>query len=308
MKRAQRTLIVAALAACAPTIGSDPAATSPAVDDDATDADDDDDDDDDADPPSSPTGPPTSAGEETGSATGAETSAGSAETGDDSDSDSDTAGTWVGPCPPYSGLADVGSSWDQSTTAASEEATGYAYDIHREVTDVELGATTRVTMVTTTETTGMDYAATSVTTTIYACDDEGAWLQEYDSQTVGTTAGTPFDVSSVTTYEPAWLAMPWDVSVGSEWTAASTVTTVTEQGPTQTAVSQSYTVTGTDTVEVPAGTFDVLVIGYTGSGSSGTFYTNDEAGGISVAGDGYDLLAVHIVPWSSKRISIIGVG
>ena len=302
--RATSTLFVTvlAVAACGPNVGTDPAGTSAAVDDDGDDDDNEDDDDGsggtgggDA---GSDHGDADNGGSDGGDDDDGETSAGTAETGDDGDSGSDTAGTWVGPCPPYSGLADVGSSWDQSTTDESEAATGYAYDIHREITDVEVGATTRVIMVTTTEATGDDYAATTVTTTTYNCDDEGAWLVEFDSQTVGTTGGTPFDVSSVTTYEPAWLAMPWDVEVGSEWSTASTVTTVTEQGPVENAVSQSYEVTGTDTVEVTAGTFDVLVIDYTGGGSSGTFYTNDEAGGITVAGDGYDLLSVNVVPWS----------
>ncbi|MEM6992593.1 MAG: hypothetical protein AAF721_18920 [Myxococcota bacterium] len=219
------------------------------------------------------------------------------DSGDDSGATSTGSGMEPGPCPPYSGLGGVGSSWDTATTAAYEAANGLSQEAHREVTAVSPGPTTTITVVTTTTAQGDQYSATTVTTSTYLCDADGAWLSEFESESVGVSGGTPFDVASVSTYAPAWFSLPWDVEVGTTWMASSTVTTTTVNGPVQNMSSQAYEVIGTDSVQTPAGSFDVLRFAWSGGGAAGEWLGHDEAGGIAATDGAYELLAFEIVPF-----------
>jgi hypothetical protein len=213
---------------------------------------------------------------------------------DGSSSDTGTA-AWTSPCPPYSGLGNIGSTWDTSSTPAFEAKNLISIDTHREVVDVQEGPTTSLTVLVTTDSTGDGFDVTTLTTLIYACDESGAWLQTADSETTGVSGGQPFSTWNESTYAPALFLMPWDVAVGSEWEAASTITTVFEGGSNVVESATSYAVAGSEEVRTPIGTFDALVIAWEGDGASGSWLADAEAGTVGWPDGSYELVDVSVV-------------
>jgi len=228
----------------------------------------------------------------------ATTSGGGQTDGSNPDSGSDGSGSAAeGLCPAYAGLGGVGTSWDTSTSKTYEARTGISQDVHREVTAIDRGATTIITVVATTNTVGEDSTSTAVATSTYACDDDGAWLQSVHTETEGVSAGMPVESSSDSTYAPAWLEMVWNAEVGTTWMAASTITTTTVNGPFDTELSQTFEVTGTDSASTAAGEFDVLVFSWSGGGASGAWLGDAEVGTIPDSDASVELVAYNIVPW-----------
>jgi len=242
-------------------------------------------------------GDPTTASTTAGDEDGTDTTA--VETGEGgSSSSSGDEPVWDGPCPPYSGLGNVGSTWAATTTPAYEAANNLSYTWHREVTAVSVGASTLVTVVQTQPMvveTG-NYISTSTYT--YVCDENGAAIQRLETESVGTTNGQPFETWNNTNYSPPWLVAPWDIEVGSQWAAASNMTTTSPQGTFTSSAAHDIEVVAEDSETVLGLDYDCLRIEWdNGMGTGGWYCTDAVVGSLATSFNSDTLTAVNVVPW-----------
>lgn len=114
------------------------------------------------------------------------------------------------------------------------------------------------------------YAAETDTLYEVRCDDKGVWILGYDRwqelswEDHDTTDTWDYRVDY---HEPA-LWWPAELDVGTEWTSGGEFTTEDGSGrEVDTNDHYTHRVTGTDTIETPAGTFDTLTIETTDGGS-----------------------------------------
>ncbi|MGH1347986.1 MAG: hypothetical protein ACRBN8_40905 [Nannocystales bacterium] len=222
-----------------------------------------------------------------------------AETGDD-DSSSSSGGepVWDGPCPPYSGLADVGSTWEAASTPAYEAANNASYTWHREVISVSAGNPTTVTLLLTQPTVVETGSYTTALTYTYVCDEDGAALLRLESETAGTINGQPFETWNNTDYSPPWLVTPWGIEVGSQWTAASNMTTTSSQGTFTSSAAHDIEVVAEDSETVLGLAHDCLRIEWdNGMGSGGWYCVDAAVGSLRTSFNSDTLTAVDVVPW-----------
>lgn len=223
-----------------------------------------------------------------------------AETGEDGSSSSSSGEpVWDGPCPPYSGLANVGSTWDAVSTPAYEAANSLSYTWHREVTAVSMGDPTIVTVVLTQPMIVETGNYTTTLTYTYVCDENGAALQRLENEAIGTINGQPFETWNNTNYSPPWLAVPWDIEVGSQWVAASNLTTTSAQGTsTSSAGPWDIEVVAEDSETVLGLDYDCLRIEWdNGMGFDGWYCADAVVGSLATGFNADTLTAVNVVPW-----------
>ena len=207
------------------------------------------------------------------------------------DSESSTgAQEWDGPCPQYSGLAQVGSLWETESNPQFEAETNSSYTWAREIVSVSVGAETAVTMVATLTFTVA--GGTSVVTLIhdYVCDEGGAWLQSIQTEQEGAV--------TTTVYDPAWLVMPWDVVAGSQWETTGTVTVTNDSGTTASSFTRNNTVVAEVSETVIGVNYDCLRIDWNdGAGDSGWTCNDAAAGYVSYNDPDDDFVTIDVVPW-----------
>lgn len=213
--------------------------------------------------------------------------AGGDDTGDD--------GGAAGPCPAYSGYAAVGNAWTYGYTSDYEAEAGYAYEVDMEVVGFDVaGADATVTLA---FDAALTYDAggsqTTSSTYVYRCTAEGLFADTMSSEWVSTFGGNSTEGWVEAVYEDDGPQLPHGIDVGSTWTVATTVTSTSSTSSEPSSAQWSYTAvaTGRESVEVPAGAFDALLVEYDYDTSSTVVSALDRGVGLVLSGDDYQLEA-----------------
>ncbi|MFH1470071.1 MAG: hypothetical protein ABIO70_37145 [Pseudomonadota bacterium] len=187
---------------------------------------------------------------------------GDADADTDTDTDTDADGDAdVGACSAWTGISRVGSTWSYAFADGDLSGT-----VDNEVTayDPLVGTvgTESLSVLST-----ADYIITSTTTTEYLCDGDGYWITHQYTEYSMQMSGQDFDGWTEMTYDPPALLMPADMEVGTTWTTAYVGTTETSiSGASDFSSTVQQEVTGAEQVTVPAGTWDTLLVEFTGDG------------------------------------------
>lgn len=163
---------------------------------------------------------------------------------------------WTGECPAASGFG-TSTRWEYQYTEAYEEESGLTGTRVVEITEV--GGDGTLTLVSTEEYTGTNNSYVTVVTDTVGCDGEGLWLidryREYE-----VTVYKPYEGFYDYTWNAPAMLIPVEVDVGTEWETVYDGTYVNEVGATRAADDVVVTtVTGLESVEVPAGTYTAMV-------------------------------------------------
>ncbi len=135
---------------------------------------------------------------------------------------------------------------------------------------------------------GTGYTQSWTMATWYSCGSEGVKILGSEMTYEGTSGSSGYSGWTTTSYTTPPLVSPKNLAEGDSWTASyEGSTTSSAGGETPFSYSQTSTVTGTDSVTVEAGSFDTLVVQYSGSGAA---YEQHLAVGVgAVIGDGFEL-------------------
>ncbi|MSP54237.1 MAG: hypothetical protein EXR69_01320 [Myxococcales bacterium] len=105
------------------------------------------------------------------------------------------------------------------------------------------------------------YTASSISVQNLSCESDGMYVSSVTTDSEIVSGGTPFSDSTVATYDPPMLVLPSSLAAGSTWEMSSSVTTVGEMSGTgTTTIAQTATVGASESVTVPAGTYDTLPV------------------------------------------------
>jgi hypothetical protein len=203
--------------------------------------------------------------------------------GDDADTDADTDADVGVACPAYSGIVD-GRTWTYATTDEYERQTGGAWTM---TTTTSLAADGTWTSETSevVESAQLDDYTLSFVSDGY-CDGDGSWVTHNASTYSYSIGGETTDGWSETTYDEPVLSLPAGIDVGSAWTSHLSGVTETDAGQQDFDQESDYEVTGEDTIEIAAGSFDALVI----SGGDYGWYVDRDVGNLGDA-DTYELVS-----------------
>lgn len=93
------------------------------------------------------------------------------------------------------------------------------------------------------------------------CDADGYWITAYQSENVYSLYGEETTQGTAITYSSPVFSLPAELEEGDTWTSELTGHVVYSDGTEQDyAGTLDYTVLGFDTIEVPAGSFDTLLV------------------------------------------------
>ena len=180
-----------------------------------------------------------------------------------------TDGGGNGSCPAHLGLREVGQRWTARSTAAYQAQYQLQYTTTSElVSSTEVDGATEVVVTLVQDVSGTPngqvYSAHSEGRTVYRCGAEGAALALSTFVTSGVSGETPFTSDSQTTYDPPLFMAPHDPFAVGSWSGASDQTTAGvsngQSYSNTTPVTRNATALGRTPYEVPAGTFDAIVI------------------------------------------------
>jgi hypothetical protein len=162
-----------------------------------------------------------------------------------------------GPCPPELGSARVGAKWVYTfeTTGASGSETVTVTQAQPQ------GTALLLTIVTELQEMGTSFSYDSTSTMHERCDSDGLTVTDGHTDYNETTTQGPTSASFDTVYSPAFRSLPASLAATPTWTTSGTVTTSTgTSSPTSSTYSYTSTVTGTEPVQVPAGSFNATII------------------------------------------------
>lgn len=201
----------------------------------------------------------------------------------------------VGPCPAYSGLEAVGNAWTYGYTAAFEREQGYTYTDVGEVVAFDVAGDEATVVIEWRMDLVYDNGDAMVTTltSTSRCDAAGLNVVSWFTEWTGEFGGTPIEGWSTSIYASDEPSLPHGIAVGSTWDVAYTVTYEDSNGapPSEQTRAYSVLVEDTETIEVPAGTFETLRLA-TAWEDGGVYTTwDDRTVGSVFSGDNYQLEA-----------------
>lgn len=182
-----------------------------------------------------------------------------------------------GPCGPYVGRP--GTTLTYAFTDAYQAQSGVTGSMTSRFDSFTDGVAT-FTYITTTTSAQAD--STSQGTQQLTCGADGVFLTSATSQYTIQTNGTVYSGQVQTAYDAPVLLYPPDLAEGSTWTSSYAGTnTDSNAGASDFAFTQEAHAVRTETVSVPAGTFDTLVIAYaTDGGEPSTVWLDADLGAV----------------------------
>jgi hypothetical protein len=176
----------------------------------------------------------------------------------------------------------VGDSWD-SETSDTHPGVMTSTTTHASVLGVERWSTANGTFdadriesdVSSGTTTAGGAATSTAVTTAWTRASDGALLRTITHETTASAGGNRSSTTEVDYDEPC-RELPWPLAVGLAWSVRCTDSTRTDGGPaTTTTTIESGRVVRDEAVQVPAGTFDALLVELTGQQPDGSPVTTD---------------------------------